>query len=235
MAGKGSRFRSAGISKPKHEIVTCGRPMFEWAMESLKEFFDCPFVFVTQERHNPTEFLEESCDRLGITEYEQVILTKYTDGQASTAVAADEVLDNNDSIVIYNIDTYIEPGHLTMDILSGDGTIPTFRASADRWSFVRTNSGDQVVEVSEKKKISNHATVGFYYFSEWKDFLNAYQNYAGEVKTEYGETYVAPHYNHLINHNKDVLKHDLDPEVIHVLGTPTDLREFDTDFSTTNQ
>ena len=230
MAGKASRFRSIGISKPKHEIVTRGRPMFEWAMESLRAFFDYPFVFVTQERHNPTEFLEESCERLGITEYEQVMLTEYTDGQASTAVTADGLLDDDDSVAIYNIDTYIEPGHLTMDILSKDGTIPTFQASGDRWSFVRTDGGDRVVEVSEKQKISNHATAGFYHFDRWGDFIYAYQKYAGEVETEYGETYVAPHYNYLIEQEKDVFKHDLNQSAIHVLGTPEDLREFDDEF-----
>lgn len=230
MAGKGSRFRSIGISKPKHEIITRGRTMFEWAMESLRAFFDHPFIFVTQERHNPTEFLEESCDRLGITEYEQVMLTEYTDGQASTAVAAGELLDDDDSVAIYNIDTYIEPGHLSMDVLSKDGTIPTFRASGDRWSFVRTDGGDRVVEVSEKRKISDHATAGFYHFDRWGDFFDAYQNYAGEVENEYGETYVAPHYNYLIEQGKNVFKHDLDQDAIHVLGTPTDLREFDDEF-----
>lgn len=230
MAGKGSRFRAVGISKPKYKIVTRGRSMFEWAMESLQAFFDHPFVFVTQERHSPTEFLEKSCDRLGITEHKELTLTEYTDGQASTAVAADELLDNDDSVVIYNVDTYIEPGHLTKDILNEGGTIPTFRANSDRWSFAKTDGTDRVVEVSEKRRISSHATAGFYHFDRWGDFVNAYRNYAGDIKTEYGETYVAPHYNYIIQRGKDVFKHDLDRGAVHVLGTPTDLREFDDEF-----
>lgn len=209
--------------------------MFEWAMESLRPFFDHQFIFITQERHSPTNFLKKSCDKLGITEYDQVMLTEYTDGQASTALAADELLDHNDSVAIYNIDTYVKSGRLTPDILRGDGTIPTFRASGDRWSFVRTDGDDQVIEVSEKRKISDHATAGFYHFDKWGDFLEAYRNYSGEVKTEYGETYIAPHYNYLIEQGKDVFKYELNRDAIHVLGTPTDLQKFDPEFDPEGQ
>lgn len=231
MAGQGSRFKNVGITKPKHEIAVRGKPMFDWAMESLEAFFDQPFVFVTQEQHSPSRFLEEACTRLGIGDYKIVKLSEYTDGQASTAIEANSLLDWDDSVAIYNIDTYIEPGYLTGDILQGDGLIPTFTAEGERWSFVRTDGSDRVIEVSEKEKISDHATAGFYYFRRWGDFINAYRASADDVKQDYGETYVAPHYNHLIEKGRNVFKHSINREAVHVLGTPKDLLAFDSGFN----
>jgi dTDP-glucose pyrophosphorylase len=235
MAGRGSRFRDVGVTKPKHEIIVKSRPMFDWAIKSLEAFFDEEFVFITQSEHDATSFLEDACARLGITDYEEHTLDEYTNGQAQTAMAANEYLSPDDAVAIYNIDTYIEEGELRPDIISGEGFIPVFTAPGDRWSFVRTNDAKHVTRVSEKQKISDLATAGFYYFGNWKNFIDAYKHSAQMVEQEYGETYVAPLYNHLIDQGKTVLPYELDRDVVHVLGTPEDLRQFDSDFNPPGQ
>lgn len=231
MAGKGSRFRDSGIKIPKHEIEVSDKPMFDWAMRSLESFYDKEFIFITHSDHSATEFLLESCDRLGISKFQQIALDEYTSGQAQTALKADELLRSQEAVAIYNIDTYIEEGKLVPEEISGEGFIPTFISPGKRWSFVRTNDEGHVVEVSEKKKISDIATAGFYYFDRWEHFVNAYEHSAQKVKSEYGETYVAPLYNHLIDQGLTVLPHRLDQDSIHVLGTPEDLAKFYSDFS----
>lgn len=227
MAGRGSRFREAGISKPKHEIKIRGKTMFDWAMHSLEAFFEHEFIFVTHRSHNASYFISDACNRLGIENYHEVQLSEYTDGQASSAYAANELISDSDSVGIYNIDTYIEEGELNPNILNGDGVIPIFKASGDRWSFVREDANGNVIEVSEKEKISNKATVGFYYFEEWGDFTDAYCTRSREIEDKYGETYIAPLYNYLIDHDRQVYSQEMDPEDVHVLGTPTDVRQFD--------
>lgn len=229
MAGRGSRFRKVGISKPKHEIVVRGEPMFDWAMRSLNEFFEEDFIFVTQKEHQSTAFLEKACERLGISNYEEITLDGYTDGQASTAVCADSKIHAEESVAIYNIDTYIEGGILSPNHLDSDGVIPVFIADGERWSFVREEDG-LVVDVSEKNKISNNATAGFYYFDRWRDFINAFNSQSGSVEDEYGETYIAPLYNYLIENDKEIRTHEIAKDAVHVLGTPDDLRKFDNNF-----
>lgn len=226
MAGKGSRFKDIGISDPKHEIVVDERPMFDWAMQSLNAFLNEEFIFVTQSSHSAGEFLTDACDRLGISTYQEIVLEKYTNGQAATALAADRLIDDSEPVIIYNIDTYIERGEITPDIISGDGFIPTFNASGNRWSFVREDNNGAVQEVSEKEKISDQATAGFYYFSQWSYFVDAYKSTAATVESEFGEKYVAPLYNHLVENGRSVQTHQIDSDAIHVLGTPGDLREF---------
>jgi dTDP-glucose pyrophosphorylase len=235
MAGRGSRFREAGVTKPKHEITVKGEPMFKWAMRSLKAFFDEEFIFITQSNHNATPFLESACDHLGIERYKEHALNEYTNGQARTALTANKYLDPDDSVVVYNIDTYIEERELTPDAISGDGFIPVFTAPGERWSFVRTDNTDHIVEVSEKRKISDLATVGFYYFNRWSHFVKTYEHSAQQVEIEYGETYVAPLYNYLIDQGRTILPYELDRDAVHVLGTPGDLRQFDPGFDPSDQ
>jgi len=231
MAGRGSRFQEVGISKPKHEIKVKERPMFDWAMRSLQAFFDEEFIFVTQSSHDTTTFLKDACERLGISRTREVILDNYTSGQAQTAFKADKYINSDDAVAIYNIDTYIEEEELSPQDISGDGFIPVFTTSGERWSFIRTNDEGHVTDVSEKEKISDSATAGFYYFDRWNDFVKAYKNSAQQVEREYGETYIAPLYNYLINNGRTILPYQLDKDSVHVLGTPNDLQKFDPNFS----
>jgi dTDP-glucose pyrophosphorylase len=230
MAGRGSRFKQVGVDKPKHEIPVYDRPMFDWAMQSLEQFFDREFVFVTQSEHAATEFLSRACERLGIDTYREITLDEYTSGQATTAIEADDAIDDTESVAIYNIDTYIEEGEITPADISGDGFIPVFEAPGERWSFVKESAAGEVTEVSEKEKISDLATAGFYFFDRWSDFVRAYNATASRVETEYGETYVAPLYNYLIQDGQSVTTYHISPEAVHVLGTPEDLQEFYPEF-----
>ncbi|MDS0220947.1 glycosyltransferase family 2 protein [Haloarcula sp. S1AR25-5A] len=227
MAGQGSRFRDAGVNKPKHEISVRGEPMFDWAMRSLESFYQENFIFVTQAEHNDTSFLDDATDRLGITQYQECVIDEYTNGQAQTALSANELIDPEEGVVIYNIDTYVQEAQLTPGVINGDGFIPVFTAPGERWSFVQTDDTGKVMQVSEKEKISDLATVGFYYFDRWEYFVNAYEHKAQQVEREYGETYVAPLYNHLIEKGHIVQPYKMDRKAVHVLGTPDDLRQFD--------
>lgn len=235
MAGRGTRFKNAGVSKPKHEIIVRGEPMFDWAMRSLEGFYEEQFIFITQDEHDAAPFLRDACDRLSIPDYQQITLENYTNGQAQTALEADVYLSPEDSVAIYNIDTYINNLELTLEDISGDGFIPTFTASGEHWSFVRTDDSGHVTKVSEKQKISDTATVGFYYFDRWSDFVAAYERTAQQVAREYGETYVAPLYNYLIDEGRTVVSHRVDRDSVHVLGTPDELRQFDPEFSAESQ
>jgi dTDP-glucose pyrophosphorylase len=208
--------------------------MFEWAMESLKSFQEHPFVFITQKKHEARPFLREKCETLGIAEYEIIEIDGLTSGQASTNMKAETVIEEDEAIAIYNIDTYAEPGVLSPDEITGDGWIPVFEKGGERWSFVRLNNAGEVIEVSEKSKISDLATIGFYYFKHWQLFADAFEKRGVETEERYGETYVAPLYNFLVERGDLVIPLQVPKERVHVLGTPRDAREFDPTFDERN-
>lgn len=231
MAGRGSRFKSEGIMKPKHKLEIDGRPMFNYAMSSLSSFFSNRFIFITRSEINDEEFIKNQCAKLGIEDYTILDVTEVTDGQATTALHADAVIEDSDPVAIFNIDTYVEPGEIQKIDIQGDGWIPVFSALGDRWSFVDIADDGTVQSVSEKERISNLATVGFYYFAEWMLFKNAYEEMGETVKHKYGEKYICPLYQWCIENEYEVMAKETDNESVHVLGTPEDIVDFAPNFA----
>lgn len=230
MAGEGSRFKDAGVDEEKYRLVVRDRTMFEWAMTSLSAFFDEEFVFVTRESHHAVPFLDEQCESIGIDRFEVVELDYLTSGQATTAIEAGQCVDDDDAVAIYNIDTYVEEGYLSPEALTGDGCIPVFGADGGSWSFVALDEDGTVVEVAEKEPISTLASLGLYYFERWADFRTAFEAAGDRVEDDYGERYVAPMYNNLIDRGLNVTVSRIPRTAVHILGTPADVRAFDPGF-----
>lgn len=61
--------------------------------------------------------------------------------------------------------------------LKEDGFIPCFQAPGEHWSFVRLDENGKVVEIKEKKRISNYCTLGAYYFQSCGLYKKLYDEY----------------------------------------------------------
>jgi hypothetical protein len=130
-------------------------------------------------------------------------------------------------MLVYNIDTYVEPQCLLPAQFTADGWIPCFEGSGDAWSFIRLGEGERVVEVREKQRISPYATVGLYGFSSFTLYEEAYHRYfADPGNLVKGERYVAPMYNHLIAQQHEVCMSLVPIQAVHALGTPADVHRF---------
>lgn len=179
MAGLGNRFRQAGYSVPKYQIKAKGKPLFDWSMISLSGYLDGTerFIFITRKEDKAEDFIQERCQVLNINDYKVIELDHLTDGQATTAMLAAPYWNRGDALLIYNIDTYVEPGVMNASQLKGDGFIPCFAGQGDHWSFVRLNSVGEAVEVREKVRISEHCTLGAYYFKTCDLYEQLYHKY----------------------------------------------------------
>lgn len=229
MAGLGSRFRKAGYNCPKYMIEANGKTLFDWSMDSLVGYNKHVdrYVFVVRAEDHAEEFIKQHCAAYGILDVKIVELDHMTDGQATTCMMAIPYCDENDSIMVYNIDTYVEPNEMKYEDISGDGHIPCFHADGDHWSFVKLNSEGKAVEVREKKRISDNCTLGAYYFSSAKLYKELYEEYyADESHLEKNEKYIAPLYNFMIEKGMPVTISIVDAKKVHVLGTPEELQVF---------
>lgn len=231
MAGAGSRFRQAGIDKEKYKLQIKDRTMFEYALESLRTFFDHEFIFITREEHDARGFINEKCAVLGIETYEIVELDELTSGQATTALKAAPYVTQDATVIIYNIDTYVDGGHLSPGVLDGEGCIPVFQTEGGSWSFVQVDESGLATQVAEKEPISNLASLGLYHFDKFELFEDALDQRGSQVKAEYGEHYVAPLYNWLIAKGYSVTTSTIPQSDIHILGTPDDVLKFDPGFA----
>ncbi len=235
MAGQGLRFRNAGYDLPKFQIVVGGRTLFAWSLESLCGFYGpaTRFIFVARAEDQAADFIRQQCDRLGIGRPRILELDRTTDGQATTALLAVRELPGKATapLLIYNIDTFVEPRYLPRAAARGAGWIPCFPGAGEAWSFARADGSGRVVEVREKRRISPHATIGLYYFGSSELFQEAYERYypARSSREEAGERYVAPLYNQLIGDWHPVYLHDVPFEGVHPLGTPEEVAAFSYD------
>lgn len=243
MAGRGQRFRDVGYTVPKFMIPAHGRTLFDWSIVSLQNFIDrgAHFIFIARAEDAAASFINERAAALGIANHQVLEIDHTTDGQATTAMlAADLIADSAEPIVIYNIDTYMDPREIDPAAIKGEGWIPCFPGKGDSWSFCRTESDDtaesanpnRVTAVAEKQRISPHATAGLYYFSSFDLYRQTYDHYYDPSRPEYaqnvhkGERYIVPMYRDMLDDGKEVYIHELTAGAIIQLGVPDDVAAF---------
>lgn len=230
MAGLGSRFKKAGYNVPKYMIEVNGKSLFEWSMSSLKGYNknSSRYIFIVRKEDNSKIFIERKCAEININNIKIIELEELTDGQATTAMLAMPYCDENESIMIYNIDTYVEPYEMKYEDILGDGYIPCFHADGDHWSFAKLDKNNEnVIEIREKERISDNCTIGAYYFASAGMYQKIYNEYySNNENIEKNEKYIAPLYNYMIKKGLKVNISIIDNKKVHVLGTPEELEKF---------
>lgn len=229
MAGLGSRFKNAGYDCPKYMIEAKGKTLFEWSMDSLVGYnnYISKYIFVVRKEDHAESFIKDKMLQYNINNIDIVSIDFLTDGQATTCMLAIPHCDENNAIMIFNIDTYVEPNEMKYEDIIGDGYIPCFHAEGNHWSFVKLDSEGNAIEVREKNRISNNCTLGAYYFSSAKLYKKLYEEYySDEIHLEKNEKYIAPLYNLMIKKGMSVSISIIKEDKVHVLGTPEELEIF---------
>ena len=203
MAGRGSRFYDAGYKVPKYEIMAHERNLFNWSMCSLKNFLtpNSRNIFVCLDENNSSDFVLRQTQALGLNDVHIVELKELTDGQATSAYLSRELWNPEWPLLIYNIDTYIKPHALNpVDIRSGsDGWVPCFQVPGEHWSFVKMGDDGWAVDLAEKKRISDYASIGLYWFNHAGRYVELYDRFFSDQKNLVrGEKYIAPLYRLLL-------------------------------------
>jgi len=225
MAGLGSRFSQAGYTFPKPLIEVHGKPMIQIVIENLG--LTANYIYVVQKSHRIKYNLDAMLSL--ITPGCQIVeVDGVTEGAACTILLAEQLINNVDQLVIANSDQYIEWNSLDffykMNEQDLDGGIVSFNSTHPKWSYVKLDEHDFVVEVAEKKPISDIATVGIYYWKHGKDFVKyAKQMISKNIRVN-EEFYVCPVYNEAILENKKIKTFNVDK--MWGIGTPEDLKYF---------
>jgi len=234
MAGRGSRFASAGYTTPKPMIPVGGRPMIQWVIENIRPQRAHQFTFICLAEHLekypevPAE-LKRICPGCNIVPVRAV-----TEGAACTVLLAKNFINSDDPLMIANSDQIVDLD-INDYLAAGDapgvgGLIMTFWADHPKWSYCRMRPDNTVSEVVEKQVVSNEATVGIYNFRRGKDFVCAAEAMIVKNLRVNGEFYVAPTYNQLIEEGAKVItiKTGTERKGMYGLGVPEDLDFFKT-------
>ncbi|WP_340616510.1 glycosyltransferase family 2 protein [Xenorhabdus entomophaga] len=233
MAGLSSRFFSAGFDKPKYMLDAHGKTLFEHSVLSFTNYFGSKkFVFIVRDIYDTIQFVTNKVKYLGIKDYYIHVLKHETRGQAETVALALKNLPNhhlNDSITIFNIDTFRPNFIYPKNKLDADGYLEVFIGSGNNWSYVKSYNESEFVErTTEKIPVSNLCSTGLYYFSKATDYINAFEFMASLDPQEWinNELYIAPMYNCLIKEGKKIKFNIIEREKVIFCGTPSEYYNF---------
>ncbi len=206
MAGLGSRF--AGASElPKPLIPVAGKPMIAWALNSVRHIPHTQIIFIVLAEHEERYRIKQMLERILGFSPKIVLIDQVTDGQLCTVLAANDLLDSDEDVLIGSSDTYIV-SDLRKDIAQCSseccGIISVADLPGDRWSFARTDESGRVIEVAEKIRISNHASTGLYYFSNGRQLVEVAEEIIRNREKTRGEYYVIPVYQKFVEHGWQV-------------------------------
>jgi dTDP-glucose pyrophosphorylase len=154
-----------------------------------------------------------------------------TQGAACTALLAIKHIDNDEELLILNgnelLDTDFRPIVAAFRDRQLDAGVVVFQSVHPRYSYVRLDDRGFVIEASEKNPISNHATVGFYWFRRGADFVRAAKSLIRKDAHVNGHFYICPTFNELILASKSIGVFPVSSKAYHPLKDERQLKQFD--------
>jgi len=185
------------------------------------------FIFIVQKEHREKYNLDSMLSLLA-PGCDIVDVDKVTEGAACTVLLGKEFINNDNPLVIANSDQFVEWSSLDffykMNEQNLDGGIVSFKSTHPKWSYAKTDNNGFVLEVAEKKTISDIATVGIYYWKKGSDFVKYAEQMIHKNIRANNEFYVCPVFNEAILDGLKIKTFDV-PKMWG-LGTPEDLDYF---------
>ncbi len=231
MAGLGCRFQTQGFDLPKPLIPIHGVPMIRAIIANVQPLIPHQFYFLCLREHIINHRIDKKLLKW-IPSGVVIEVAEVTEGAACTVLLAKKYIDNDSPLMIANSDQWVRAdinSYLkTMETKRSDGLIMTMRADDLKWSYVRFNQDGDVVELVEKRVVSNEATVGIYNFRRGSDFVQAAEQMIEKDLRVNSEFYVAPVYNELLATGSKIIVYNVGEEYngMHGLGIPSDLEIF---------
>lgn len=229
-AGLGQRFQDVGFTFPKPLIDVNGKPMIQRVIENMAPLNPSEYVFLVRREHLGQYALPDMFNQIIPSTAKAKILPVdgTTDGAACTALLAERLIDDDEELIIANSDQLIEysPGNFNLIRRNHkfSGIVFCFNAVHPKWSFVKCDEDGDIIEVAEKKPISNIATCGIYYYRYGQEFARHARNMIKAGRSVNGEFYIAPVFNEFINAGETVVPFMV--ERMYGLGTPEDLERY---------
>lgn len=225
MSGAGSRFEKTGFVFPKPLIEVFGKPMIHLVTQNIN--VEAHFIFIVQKSHREKYNLDAL---LNLIEKNCTIIEVdgLTEGAACSTLLAKNYINNENPLLIANADQFIEWNSneffYKMQEQDVDAGILTFSSTHPKWSYAKVDEQGYVVEVAEKKPISDMATVGIYYWKHGKDYVKYAESMIQQNIRINNEFYVCPVFNEAIKDNKKITTFNV--EKMWGIGTPEDLEYF---------
>lgn len=217
---------------PKPLIEIMNKPLIERSLDSLRMIpGEKRFIFIV----NTADCQSYSLDNVLrlVAEPTSVIipLEKETGGAVCSTLMAIDYIDNNDPLIVVNSDQIIDHDldKIMFDFVNRelDAGIICFDSVYPRWSYIRLDDDDNVIETSEKRPISRNAIAGFYYFKKGGLFVtSAMQAIERDASTD-GRYYLSSTFNELILEGRKIGYYRIANSDYYNFHSPQVLKEYE--------
>lgn len=230
LAGKNQFFQESEYPFPKPLIEINGITMIEHVIKNLSAINqDKQFIFIVNDMDCKKFHLDNVLNILTNNSCKIIRCHQETKGAACTAMMAVEYINNSEPLIIANSDQILD---INLDDIidcfkSSDAGVLVFNSVHPRWSYVRLDDDNKVIETAEKRPISKYAIAGLYYFSEGKDFINSAANMIKKDANVNGLYYIAPTLNEMVLNNRMIDIYKLDSNSYKTFYSPQKIKEYE--------
>ncbi len=232
MSGSSQTFKEAGYGYPKNLAEVVGQPMIQHVMESLNPLksigakFICAVRRDENRKHHTGKVLQLIDPSTAVLE-----INGENSGAACSALLAVDYINNDEPLIITNGDQILMdvdlPGIIkNFQLKQWDAGVIVFEDIHPRWSFVKCDSDNMVIEAAEKRPISKFATAGLFYFAKGSDFVYAAMEMLKKDTHLNGLFYISPALNEMILKQARIGIHRINRASYCSLASPSDLRSY---------
>lgn len=232
MAGKSVFFDEEAYHYPKPLIEINGNPMIQHVIENLATIDAInKFIFVVNRGECKKYHLDHVLNLLTHGQCEIITIDRETKGFACSALLAIQHINNENELIISNSDqVFWEDLNAMLDDFRKrrlDAGVPVFETVHPRWSYVRLDAENRIMETAEKKPLSRHAIAGFFYFRQGRFFVNAAMKMIRKDASVNDAYYIAPALNELILEKRNLGIFTVDSEKYHSFYTPEKIKLYE--------
>lgn len=205
LAGKNNISSETQYIKSLYEINR--KTIFQYVHEFLAKINNAEFIFVVKKEDVGNYHIDKVINLIDPSA-QIVVSDGETKGAACTCLLAVDYINNDEELVVANCDQLFidNPNDIieTFRKNNYDGGVVVFEDIHPRWSYVKLNNDNLVIEAAEKRPISKNATAGLYYYKHGKEFVEAVENMILKNVNTNGNYYVCPAFNEYVLLQKSI-------------------------------
>jgi len=232
IGGIGQRFKENGYKKPKALINIYGKPVISYLLDNLNTD-NIDYILVPYNK----EYNNYRFEDLLIKNYPKInfkfhCLENDTRGAAETINIGINNLNEDRNIPVLCLDS---DNFYQCDIVSqwnGENCVFSFEDVNENpiYSYVKTNENNEIIDIKEKEKISNHACTGAYGFRSINELKKYTLKIIEENKTQKSEFYTSGVIKEMINEGVSFKNINILNKHYFSLGTPEQVNQYEHPF-----
>ena len=230
MAGKSQYFSEHEFPFPKPLIEIGAKTVIEHVIANLSSIATkARFIFVVNSGDCRKFHLDSTLNLITDHQCKIVRLEHETKGAACSALMAVSHIANDAPLIIANSDQiFTSPLQaLAHNFEGADAGVITFDSVHPRWSYVRLDENQHVVETAEKRPISRNAIAGLYYFKHGREFVDSAMSMIQKDSSVNGIFYISPTLNEMILKGKVITTARVNTDAYHTFYTPQKIKEYE--------